>query len=283
MPEISSNPLNYYARPGLITDPKEFASLLDGLPTDIPSLVKVVQGLMLHIFWGERYGVQLSEARRQEVQLRWLPKMLKRLVELDDRPLTEARPPDKKLVGNCRDHSVLMTAMLQHQGVPARARCGFGAYFRPNHFEDHWVCEYWKADEQRWVMVDAQLDQFQCDVLKPSFDTLDVPHDQFITGGLAWQLCRSGRADPECFGIFDMHGLPFVLGDLLRDFLARNQLEILPWDGWGLMVNLDQAIPAESLPLLDRMAALTLADNTAFAEVRALYENDLRLRGSVRP
>jgi hypothetical protein len=37
------------------------------------------------------------------------------------------------------------------------------------------------------------------------------------------------------------------------------------------------------LPLLDRMAALTLADNAAFAEVRALYENDIRLRGSVQP
>jgi len=283
MSEMFSNPLAYYARPGLITDPKEFKPLLDGLPTDIPALVKVVQGLMLHVFWAERYGMQLSEERKQEVELRWLPRMLKRIVELDDRPLTEARPLDKKLVGNCRDHSVLMTAMLQHQGVPARARCGFGAYFWPNHFEDHWVCEYWQAGEQRWVMVDAQLDQLQCDVLKPPFDTLDVPHDQFITGGLAWQLCRSGRADPDCFGIFDMHGLPFVLGNLLRDFLALNQIEILQWDGWGLMVNLDQEIPAESLPLLDRMAALTLADNAAFAEVRALYENDIRLRGSVQP
>ena len=107
MPEIFSNPLDYYAHPGLISDPGEFAPRLAGLPTDIPALVKVVQGLMIHIFWAERYGLQLSEARKQEVGLRWLPKMLKRILELDDRPLTEARPLDKKLVGNCRDQLAL--------------------------------------------------------------------------------------------------------------------------------------------------------------------------------
>jgi hypothetical protein len=31
-----------------------------------------------------------------------------------------------------------------------------------------------------------------------------------------------------------MHGIEFVRGDLLRDFLAFNKVEILPWDGgWG--------------------------------------------------
>ena len=28
-------------------------------------------------------------------------------------------------------------------GVPARARCGFGAYFEKGKFVDHWVTEYW--------------------------------------------------------------------------------------------------------------------------------------------
>ena len=47
--------LNYYAQPGPMTDPHDQAHLLDNLPTDIPSLVKVVQGVMVHIFWAERY------------------------------------------------------------------------------------------------------------------------------------------------------------------------------------------------------------------------------------
>src|SRR6516165_7569409 len=28
-------------------------------------------------------------------------------------------------------------------------------------FEDHWVCEYWNGAEERWVLVDAQLDELQ--------------------------------------------------------------------------------------------------------------------------
>ena len=48
------------------------------------------------------------------------------------------------------------------------------------------MCEYWAEDEGRWVLVDAQLDELQCDVLKMSFDPLDVPRDQFIVGGKAW-------------------------------------------------------------------------------------------------
>jgi hypothetical protein len=53
--------------------------------------------------------------------------------------------------------------------------------------------------------------------------------EEFITAGKAWQMCRSGKADPDKFGIFDMHGLRFIWGDVVRDFLALNKVETLPW------------------------------------------------------
>lgn len=43
------------------------------------------------------------------------------------------------------------------------------------------------------------------ETLLDEIDPLDVPHDRFLTGGQAWQLCRTGQVDPEDFGIFDMH------------------------------------------------------------------------------
>jgi hypothetical protein len=270
--------LDYHARPGLMTDPHELAPLLDGLPHDIPSLVQVVQGVLVHIFWAERYGLALSEERKGEVQMRTLPQKLRRVRELDDHPLSVARPLEKRLVGNCRDFAVLLCALLQRQGVPARGRCGFGVYFLPNHYEDHWVCEYWNAEQQRWVLVDAQLDTFQREAMHIPFDPLDVPRAQYLTGGRAWQMCRSGQEDPDKFGIFEWHGLYFVRGDLIRDFLALNKIEILPWDGWGLMAGPEQALTAEDAAILERMAALTLAGDEAFNEIRALYENDSRLR-----
>jgi hypothetical protein len=277
---MTNGSLTYYAKPGPRTTPGPYAPLLEALPADISSLVSILQGVMLHIFWAESYGVSLTDERKAEVQLRCVDKQLARIVELDDRPLTEARAHERKLVGNCRDFSVMLTAILRHQGVPARARCGFGTYFLPGHYEDHWVCEYWDAAQSRWMLVDAQLDDLMLDALKPDFDPLDTPRDRFVVGGKAWQLCRSGEADPDDFGIFDMHGIEFVRGDLLRDFLAFNKVEILPWDGgWGYLVRLEPEQVEPVYTLMDQVAALTMAaDATAsdddFAAIRVLYESD---------
>jgi hypothetical protein len=275
---LDADPVEYYMFQGVITDPGRHVHLLDSLPSGIGELCLVVQRLLLHIFWAERYGAKLSQERQREVNLRHVSRMMARIGDLDDRPLSEARPLDKRLVGNCRDFSVLLCSMLRHQGVPARARCGFGTYFLPNHYEDHWVCEYWNAAQQRWVMVDAQLDDFQQRALGIDFDPLDVPSDRFITGGKAWQMCRSGGANPDSFGIFDMRGLWFVRGDLVRDLASLNKMELLPWDSWGIMESEDKNLSPDDFALLDRAAALTLEDNVGFLAMRDFYDNEPRLR-----
>jgi hypothetical protein len=278
MLEPTTHPLEYYAHPGLMTDPGEQVGLLEGLPPEIPALCQVVQGNLLHIFWAERYGVELSEVRKQEAEIRSVAGMLTRIRSVDDCPLTIPRPLEERLVGNCRDFTTMLCALLQHRGIPARARCGFGTYFERGKYVDHWVCEYWKAKEGRWVMVDAQLDEFQCQALQIAFDPHDVPHDQFLTGGKAWGLCRAGQADPEHFGIFDMWGLWFIRGNLVRDLAALNKMELLPWDCWGLIDKDEETLTPDDMALLDHVAALTQADNEVFAEVRAIYENEDRLR-----
>ncbi len=275
---LLTHPLDYYATPGSMTDPGEHTHLFDGLPTQIEDLVEVVQGLLLHIFWAERLGATLTEARQQEVGIRGVSDKLARIQALSGAPLQVARSLDQKLVGNCRDFTVLLCSMLRHQGVPARARCGFGAYFLPGRYEDHWACEVWNTAQARWVLVDAQLDAFQRQALDIPFDPLDVPRDQFVVGGAAWQMCRAGCADPDHFGIFDMHGLWFIRGNLVRDFLAFSKIELLPWDGWGLISAHDDELSPDDLGLLDRIAVLTLAGDEVFEEIRLLYEQEARLR-----
>ena len=267
----------YYAAPGIMTDPGDYAAHLDPLPCDLPTLVRIVQGLMLHIFWAERYGCKLDEARQSEVNLRTVPQKLKRIFELDDQPLTVARPLERRLIGNCRDFTVMLCALLQHQGIPTRARCGFGTYFMPGHYEDHWVCEYWNAEQERWVMVDAQLDDFQQIALGIRFDTLDLPPGQFVTGGQAWQMIRRSEANPDDFGIFEWPGVAFIRGDLVRDFMALNKIEILPWDEWGLIAHNDADAASHDADQIDRMAALTLGGDDVFGALRALYEAEDRL------
>ena len=62
----ASAPLDYYARPGIMTDPKERAHLFEKLPAEVSALRDVIQGLLVHVFWAERYGLKLSEEREQE-------------------------------------------------------------------------------------------------------------------------------------------------------------------------------------------------------------------------
>jgi hypothetical protein len=270
--------LSYFGAYGKMTHPGAYEHLYAQLPSDIPALVKVVQGLLIHVFWAEHYGVNLSEERKAEVQLRSTQRRLESILGLDSSPLTTPRKNENKGVGNCRDFSVTLASMLQSKGIPARTRCGFGAYFERGRYMDHWVCEYWNQSEQRWVMVDAQLDELQRNVLQISFDPLDVPRDQFIVGGAAWKMCRSGEADPAHFGIFDMNGIDFVKGDFLRDVASLNKMELLPWDCWGLILDEYENLPPDDLSMLDRLADLTATDVPEFDTVRHLYESDPRLR-----
>jgi len=268
--------LSYYQKQGQISEPGAYAPALTGLPTQIEALARVVQATTIHPFWLDSYGLKLPPERMAELQLRTLEKRLARTLELDPRPLDVLRDLDKKLLGNCRDHSLLLAAILRQQGLAARARCGFGAYFQDGLFVDHWVTEYWDAAGQRWVLVDAQLDALQSEALRINFNPLNVPRDQFILAGKAWQMCRSGQADPAAFGIFDMNGLGFIRGNLLRDVASLNKVELLPWDCWGLMLK-EQLDDPSDLALLDQLAALTAGDVPEPLAVRSAYENDPRL------
>ena len=268
---------DYYRHHGMMTDPGEEAALYADLPPGVGDLRGVVQGLLVHALWAQRYGLAVDESREQELQLRSVEDKLRKVRMLDSGPLKIPRPPERRLLGNCRDFSLMLCSMLRHQGVPARARCGFATYFQPDHFEDHWVSEYWR-DGSGWRMVDAQLDALQRKSLGIKFDPLDVPSDQFLVGGKAWRLCRAGKADPDKFGINELHGLWFVRGNLIRDLASLNKVELLPWDSWGLIEGKDEDLSHSDTALLDEVADLTQQGDGGFRNVRSVYESSATLR-----
>ena len=103
--------LNDFALPGPMTDAGDYQSYLDDTPCTVADLCRLLQGVMIHVFWADQYGVQLTDERREEVQLRTTTARLKRILELDVQPLAEVRPPDRRMVGNCRDYAVMLTAV----------------------------------------------------------------------------------------------------------------------------------------------------------------------------
>ncbi len=274
---MTAEALAYFAAPGPLTDLGAHAARVRELPESLHELCRVVQGLVVHPFLAGLYGLAPQALRPAELELRPASAMVDRIFALDPRPLAEPRPPERRVYGNCRHFTVLLSALLRARGVPVRARCGFGAYFAPASFEDHWVAEVWDAPRRAWHLVDAQLDAIQRKAMGVRFDPLDVPHAQFLVAGDAWQRCRSGAADPERFGILDLRGLWFVRGNLVRDLAARAKRELLPWDGWGLMATRADS-EARELALLDRVAELTQAGDERHAEALELLTSEPGLR-----
>jgi hypothetical protein len=272
--------LGYYQRPGVMTWAGEHAGRLDGLPADVGGLAEVTQGILIHEHLARLYDFKLPDERRDSVHLRPAELLLERIISEDARPLSVARPASARVAGNCRHFTVLLVTLLRAQGTPARARCGFGGYFGPGTFEDHWVCEYWAAGQQRWVLADAQLDARQRDFFTIGFDVLDVPRDQFLVAGDAWARYRAGTADPGNFGLTLLHesGAWWIASNLIRDVAALCGMEMLPWDVWGAMPGPADVIGPDLTALLDELAALTADPDASLAELRARYAADERLR-----
>jgi hypothetical protein len=243
-----------FLQSGVLTSPGKQAALFDGVPADPAGVAAVLQGIMIHEFWAGAYGVTLAEPDRDRVNLRRVEQVLEAIVSRDRRPLTAARPPAERIATNCRGFSVLAVAMLRSKGVPARARCGFGAYFKPGFFEDHWVAEFF--DGSRWRLLDTQIDGLQREQLAIDFDLTDVPRDRFVIAGDAWQQFRSGRADPSKYGLssIDEAGDWWIAANLMRDATALLGVEVLPWDLWGPMPEPDDQV---DVALFDELAAAT--------------------------
>lgn len=281
----ADQPIQDHARPGRLTSAGAYAPLLAELPPDIAGIARVGHGLLVHEHLTDRYGVTLSGADRQTVHLRPAEELFARIAQRDDRPLTIPRAPQQRVAANCRHFTVLLITVLRARGVPARARCGFGDYFVEGRYEDHWVGEYWNAEQRRWVLVDAQLDERQRDLFGIDFDVTDVPRHRFLTAGDAWIRCRTGQADPDAFGLSQLNegGLWWIAGNLMRDAAALHSVELLPWDCWGAMPAPFEAIDDTRMALFDELARLTQDPDQHASELRRLYADDrLRVPDRVR-
>ena len=274
----------FYSTPGLMTDPGELRSLFDDLPSDLPALCQTVQGLLVHPLTTELFSVDLSSTQKKEVNIRPVREMLRLIQRFDPRPLVEARPANERLVGNCRDHAVLLTAMLRHQGRPARVHPGFAAYLNDQSkpdamISDHWIVEVWDAARGRWQWVDPQIDPVLSKHLKITFDPTDIPAGQFYTAAGAWTLCRKKKAKSGRFGFNrKARGWHFMRGQLMRELASMNKVEVLPWDVWWTLASKDETdVTADERKFFDSIAAALTGLEATFDDLRALFD-DARMR-----
>lgn len=194
--------------------------------------MSVVQGLFVHSDYLDLYGLSpetYSNASRTTLPLE---DRLQQVIDISDAPLSETRAIEHRAIGTCRDYAVMLCGILIEKSVVVRIRCGFATYFTPDRYEDHWLCEYWNDDEDRWIRVDAQLDAPHRAHLEIDFSPLDVPADRFLTASEAWHLSERKNIPADHFGHGESSGLWFMLVNLARDYLSLCGQEVSAWDGW---------------------------------------------------
>ena len=271
----------WYGTQSRVTDPGPFAGLLAAVPPGLAAMQATARQLVFHYRAGGDYAENgIDPGRIAEIDTRYADAMLARLAELAGPPLTAGRPARQRLVGCCRDFTVLFLAIARHQGVPARARVGFAGYFVPGWFVDHVVAEVWDAGQQRWRLVDPELADGHTGGSDPSpVDPLDVPASRFLTGPRAWRACRACEADPERFAVDPdlkvpgTRGWPYLRHNLVHDLAALTKREMLLWDEWGL-VGLDAEPSPDQLALLDGLAAATSSPSLTAGQAQELARLD---------
>lgn len=263
--------IDYYATPGPLTElTADQTGMIRQLALDPRGLCQVAQRLV--IAPGDAAGAGLADQRMTERNTRPARALLARILELDGAtPLDQPRPPERRVVGTCRHFAVMATAFLRATDVPARARCGFAAYFVPPKKVDHWIVEHWSREERRWIRIDPEyLDR----TTPGSARVDDLRSDEFLTAGEAWQLIRSGQEDPAAFGVFGTEnwGAGEVRGNAMRDLASLvGKIEMLPWDEWGPMEDSYNGKTGEDFDLLvDQLAAAT--SDADEPEMRRIYD-----------
>ncbi|WP_370970668.1 transglutaminase domain-containing protein [Amycolatopsis sp. cg9] len=261
-----------YVSHSRFSDPGAQASWLDAAPRDVAAMREAAYQLVFH-YWAHgditQHGFPAS--RREEITLRYASDMFACLRELDPAPPGGPRPPLHRIVGCCRDYTLLFVSMARHHGIPARARVGFAGYLMPGWYLDHVVAEV--HDGAGWHLVEPGFGE-PGDV---GFDLLDVPRDQFLTGADAWTAARAGDLDPARLVVSPdldapfLRGLPYARHNLVLDLAALNKHEMLQWDLWGDLDTAPELGPA-ALARTDELAEL-IADADV-DQLRVAFEAD---------
>lgn len=250
------------------TEPGRHAALLRE-PAGIDQVCATARNLILH-YRGE--VDLLHDDRKDEINSRWVSVILDVDQQRHPGSLLTPRPPDDRVAGCCRDHSLFTVAALREQGIPARTRVGFAGYFGPDFHYDHVVVDWWQGS--RWQRSDPGLRQQD-----HPFDVLDLAvgaDSLFPTAAEVWTEYRAGRVDPDRYGVIpgsDLIGPTLIKTYVFLEINHRYGNELLLWDVVGTGVT-----DAET----DQLAALLIkadaGDGAAETKLEQRFRADPRLR-----
>lgn len=274
----------YYSTHGQITNPGNYKNDLPGTLV-IHQLCDLVTNLVLIDFLVNMKIINAPETHKGDINIRNVEEKISLLYARSKSALAGARPVESKILGNCRDTSLLLCAMLRQNGIASRVRSGFATIFSPAKKYDHWLCEYRDFQQARWIKVDTWMYQiqhyknilpamFRKGLEKLNYNPLDVDDNYFIPGGCAWQRCLDHGEEPNSFGTYgNMKGLWFIRDNMLRDLLCLNKTEPLPWDCRGMMSGRRGKVANHEKDIYSHVAFLLSDPEINFEKIREYYES----------
>ena len=260
------------------SDPGEFAELLADVAVDVESLSAVSRNVIVHY---RASGHELPDHSRGDINSRWLERALAVDQSRHAAPLDRAREVTERVQGCCRDHTLFCVGALRHHGVPARSRVGFGGYFIEGWHHDHVIVEAWMNG--RWRRFDSEVEEPPAALPSAHDIEWDEPGGSgFVTAAQAWAAHRRGDIDASKYGVDPLlpqfAGPRFIFDQVIHEVAHRFGDELLLWDAWGRMGELEEPVSDADARWLDEIAALLLAsdrgDAGAEEELLTCYRAD---------
>ena len=233
----SDEVLAFHSLPGPMTAGDGNDEALAALPDDMDTLVRIVQGLVLHEFTARRCMASRSASeRRSESHIRAVPRMLNRIRNLTI-GLCSTRARRRCAWSACAIISPCCCSRCFARSAFRHALAGDSGHGSIRRFSRTTCCAKSGGTTSRggswWMRSSMRAGGGN----RRSISTPRCAADRFIIAADAWLSCREGRSDPARFGIFqgNQRGMWFIASNLLKDVAALAKHETLPWDVFGAM------------------------------------------------
>lgn len=246
------------------TNPGSHVNLYDDLPISLDLLCDLIQKQIVHPWNGSPQPI----GRKYEPRSNYcVEDMLEKLIQLNQSGLVATRLLNERIIASCRENALLLTSILNFQGISSRVRAGWVKYLSSdtNKFTDHWVSEVWQAEEGRWCFVDTNPKR------------IDFSLHEFTSGAEAWRQIRSGQTKPNEYRSDD--DLFYVKLNFGHDFNAILGTAPHYWEAPPLFQVKIVEMQEWQLALLDQIAYLMLNPDRNISELQQLQGKYHELRG----
>ena len=279
--------LHFYLQTSAYTDLGLYADFARSLPDDLYTLIRLQRRQIIHpvafytpgirqqndTVWGDMTRIPETRLQYEDDIFPTAQGLLHELLRRNP-SYSEKRQAEDKVFVTCRGQALLLAATLKAKGIPARVRSGYAGYIHDDGgYDDHWITEYYDAEEGRWKLADADICGF-ADV-----DVTDIPRERFLTGGQAWLAMRQGKLYPEQLRYAGgERGIRAAAMGLMFDFHALMGDEVHFLHLPRYLAEKGMVPDEREAQELDRLAELLSEPDRNFGALRQIWETETKFR-----